>query len=276
MTLEEVLVPGPAVGLAGLLSLDTSAIADGWAVPPLWHWVYLLERPAQDSMQPDGHSRTSLPTPPAEGLRRMVAGGRVTTLAPLRLGEVATSTTEVVRSRDVVGRSGPFCLTTVRRRVWQGARLCVDEEQDVAYLSRKATGSNPNSPTEPGVVRPTEIPDESRCVELDAVLLFRFSALTYNAHRIHYDSTYAMGTEGYRGLVVHGPLQALLMSELVRSKAGAATPHSFAYRLVAPLFLGDGLEVEYVRKEPESRATVRDRTGRITAVGTHSEGATSG
>lgn len=208
---SEVLVPGPAEGLAGLLGCDPPDPAG--PLPPLWHCVYLLDRPALTELGPDGHPRVAaVPLPPGPGMRRMFAGGRVQVLAPLLLGRHASRRTAVASRTTKQGRTGPLTFVTVRHVVSQDGRPCVVEEQDLVY--RPAGGPSPGPPSQPRDVA-SLLPHE-RVAPVDPVLLFRFSALTYNGHRIHYDREYARDVEGWAGLVVHGPWQARLMAEAAR------------------------------------------------------------
>jgi 3-methylfumaryl-CoA hydratase len=249
----ELITPGPARALAGLLG-----VADpDEELPLLWHWVYLLDRPPQSSLGPDGHqARGGMPVPPGPGLRRMFAGGRVWRHGALRIGAEATRRTWQASSARKEGRSGPLVFVTVRTEVSQGgsrAQVVIAEEQDLVY--REAGADN-----QARSAQIVAVAGRDRTVTVDPVLLFRFSALTYNAHRIHYDRDYARA-EGYPGLVVHGPLQALLMAEL----AGAGS--EYAYRLVAPLYEDQGLVVSAAPDGDAVRVSCRDTTDRVTATG---------
>ena len=263
----ELITPGPAEALAGLLGVPW----DGVELPLLWHWVYLLDRPPQDVLGPDGHpARGGIPVPPGPGLRRMFAGGRVSRRGPLRVGAEATRRTWQADSAVKQGKSGPLHFVTVRTEVSQGGQVVVSEEQDLVY--REAATSSQDRSAEnssPSAAGPPPS-DRDWTVEVNPVLLFRFSALTYNAHRIHYDREYAR-TEGYPGLVVHGPLQALLMAELARRQAPLPLSCDYSYRLVAPLFDGQGLIVSAAPgagpSPDEARVMVRDAAGRSTATG---------
>ena len=249
--ITELITPGPAQALAGLLGVP----AAGEELPLLWHWVYLLDRPPQDALGPDGHqARGGMPVPPGPGLRRMFAGGRVWRHGPLRIGSEATRRTWQASSARKQGRSGPLVFVTVRTEVSQGGQVVITEEQDLVYREPGAKGQARSGPS-------VAVTDRDRAVAVDPVLLFRFSALTYNAHRIHYDRDYARA-EGYPGLVVHGPLQALLMAELARS-AGT----EYAYRLVAPLYEDDGLIVSAAPDGDAVRVSCRDAANRVTATG---------
>ena len=252
----ELLVPGPAVALGALLDVPVPDLDRGAGLPLLWHWLYLLDRPAQADLGPDGHPvRHVVPEPPGPGLRRMWAGGRVRTLGPLRCGEPATKQSRVVSTQDKTGRSGPLTFVVVGHRIVQGGRIVVDEEQDIVY--RRPGGV---APSQDGPVVPQAEGEWS--IDVTPTLLFRFSALTYNAHRIHYDRDYARDVEGYPGLLTHGPLQALAMAEAARA-AGCAGAVAFEYRLVAPLFDHQGMVV----RADSGQTMVRDVHGRRTATG---------
>jgi len=256
----ELITPGPAEALAGLLGVP----GPGEILPLLWHWVYLLDRPPQAVLGPDGHpARGGMPVPPGPGLRRMFAGGRASRRGPLRLGAEATRRTWQAGSVVKQGTSGPLHFVTIRTEISQGGDVVITEEQDLVY--REATASSPpRSAENPAPAFSVHCRDWP--VEVDPVLLFRFSALTYNAHRIHYDRDYARA-EGYPGLVVHGPLQALLMAELARREAEVPAPCEYSYRLVAPLFDGQGLIVSAAPDADVVRVAVRDTAGRTTATG---------
>ncbi|WP_155981660.1 MaoC family dehydratase N-terminal domain-containing protein [Nocardia sp. BMG111209] len=257
---NEVLLPGPAQALAGLLGV-TEPQAE---LPLLWHWIYLLDRPAQADLGPDGHPfRNTVPAPPDPGRRRMWAGGQVTTHGPLRLGEAATRRTEVLKVEDKQGRSGPLTFLTVGHRITQGDRLVVEERQDIVY--REAVAGPPPEQAEPAPDLPPE--DGEWVIDTSPTLLFRYSALTYNGHRIHYDRDYARDVEGYPGLLVHGPLQAVAMAESARAR-GASGNLVFDYRLRSPLFDHQGLIINHVENAGETTIFARDRSGRRTATAT--------
>jgi 3-methylfumaryl-CoA hydratase len=263
----ELLLPGPALALGGLLGVPVPDLDGGEGLPLLWHWVYLLDRPAQADLGNDGHPvRGAIPAPPAPGRRRMFAGGRVRTSGSLRCGEVALKRTRVVSVREKQGQSGPLTFVTVEHQIVQDDRVVVDEQQDIVYREASASsGPQPAAAAETQVV-PTA--DDEWPVEVSPTLLFRFSALTYNAHRIHYDRDYARDVEGYPGLLVHGPLQALAMAEAGRAAAGVGGDQSFEYRLTAPLFDHQGMVVRASHDRGTIATTVRDSYGRETASGT--------
>ena len=274
----EIPQPGPGYALADLLGVDQPDLGSGAGLPPLWHWVYLLDRPALADLGPDGHpARGTVPAPPGPGRRRMWAGGRVRTHGSLRCGRPATKRTRVLAVTEKQGRSGHLTFVTVGVQVLQDGAVVVDEEQDIVYRDTAPgppTGTGPASPARaPGPEVPAG-PGE-REIAISPALLFRFSALTYNAHRIHYDRDYCRDVEGYPGLLTHGPLQALAMAEAARAAAGGpgagTVDVSFAYRLIAPLFDDQGLIVGAAPgPDGTTITTARDRYGRQTATGTFS------
>jgi 3-methylfumaryl-CoA hydratase len=282
--IERTEIPQPeiACALADLLGVPVPELGAG--LPPLWHWVYLLDRAAQADLGPDGHPvRGTLPAPPGPGRRRMWAGGRVRTSGALRCGIPATKRTSVLSVTEKDGRSGHLTFVTVGVRVLQDGAVVVDEEQDIVYrdAAPAAAGSRAEPPPSPKAPPPVVPAGEGeREIEVSPALLFRFSALTYNAHRIHYDRDYCRDVEGYPGLLTHGPLQALAMAEAARAAGRAASravshavsrtgDMSFEYRLVSPLFDDQGLIVSAVHGPDGAVATaVRDRYGRQTASGT--------
>ena len=244
----ELIQRGPAEALAGLLGVPMPEDE----LPLFWHWVYLLDRPAQRELGRDGHVAAGV----EPGRRRMFAGGEIRALAPLRFDAPATRRTQVLDTTEKQGRSGRLVFTTIGQQVFQRDALVVDERQTIVYRDLPA-GPSPDEPFEP---RP--VGEGEWSIEITPPLLFRFSALTYNGHRIHYDRDYARDVEGYPGLVTHGPLQALAMAEAARAR-GLGT--ACAYRLVAPLFEHQGLVVSVT---DSGEASVHDRSGRETARAT--------
>ncbi len=214
--------PWPAAALTAALGRDDPP-APGERLPAYWHHLYAkLPVPAGDT-GPDGHWRRGMFQPPAEG-RRMWAGGRVTWHRPLVVGEAVERVSTVRAVTAKPGRSGPLLFVTTEHRFGGPDGLAVVEEQDIVYRLGAATGAPQPAPTRAAWRR------EWRA---DPVLLFRYSALTFNGHRIHYDQAYARDVEGYGGLVVHGPLLATLLLDLLRRQELA--PRRFDFRAVAPV-----------------------------------------
>ena len=229
-----------AAELAATLDLD-EAFADGDTLPPLWQWAYFLDWPPTGELGPDGHPLHGHFLPPIPYRRRMFAGGRMTVTAPLVVGEPAARRSALAAARVKTGRTGELLFVTVRHDYRQGDQLRLVEEQDLVYRSDSGT-STPYArvteplepPSAPWVVQPRPGP----------ALLFRFSALTGNAHRIHYDQAYTTGVEGYPGVVVHGPLLAVYMAELARAQAAGRRLRDFEFRLSRPVFVGDEFRVQ--------------------------------
>jgi 3-methylfumaryl-CoA hydratase len=268
----EPLLPGPAQALGALLGVPVPDLKHGAGLPLLWHWVYLLDRPSQADLGPDGHPvRGTVPAPPGPGRRRMWAGGRVRMSGPLRCdaGEPVTKRSRVHSVQEKQGRSGPLTFVSVEHRILQSGRLVVDEQQDIVYRDAVSPARQTLAPAAaPPMVSPSA---GEWAIDVTPTLLFRFSALTYNAHRIHYDRDYARDVEGYPGLVTHGPLQALAMAEAARA-AGRRGDHAdgdvyFVYKLTSPLFDHQGMVVSAVREQDATVTAVRDIRGRHTAWG---------
>ncbi|MFG2793603.1 hypothetical protein [Streptomyces sp. NPDC048419] len=237
----DALDPGPTAALSAVLDLPAPAAADGEPLPPLWHWLHFLSWPRRSDLGVDGHLRDSHFLPPLPQRRRIFAGGRLEVTAPLTAGRPAEQHSRVSRVAPKRGRSGDLLFVTVRSEYRQDGRLCVTEEQDLVYRSGGAapvpaaltpdTGSRPRDDASPW----------QQEWHTDPALLFRFSALTANAHRIHYDAPYTTGVEGYPGLVVHGPLLVLAMLELVRRQQPGRRVRTLSYRLNKPAFCGERL-----------------------------------
>jgi len=226
----DTITAAPLAALAATLDRDDPPPGIGTAVPPLWHWLYFLPIARQSELGPDGHPRRGGFLPPVELPRRMWAGGRLTFERPLRVGEVATRTSRIddVTAKDA--RSGPLVFVTVHHALSTPEGHAISEAHDIVYRGLPAPGSAATpqrAPTDETFAR-TVVPDD--------VLLFRYSALTFNGHRIHYDRRYVTEVEGYPGLVVHGPLIATLLLDLLRRERPTATVARFDFKAVSPLF----------------------------------------
>jgi 3-methylfumaryl-CoA hydratase len=229
--LKDKAVLAPLRALMATLDCDDVLPASGALVPPLWHWLYFLPVARQSEIGVDGHPRRGGFLPPVPLPRRMWAGSRIQFLAPLRVGQ------ELARSsviHDVFlrrGRSGPLAFVKVQHEIRGDGQLSIVEEQDIVYRDMPSLGESAPAP----MPAPASAQWERRIVP-DDVLLFRYSALTFNGHRIHYDRKYATEVEGYPGLVVHGPLQATLLLELLRRQLPDAQVKSFQFRAINPQF----------------------------------------
>jgi 3-methylfumaryl-CoA hydratase len=266
----ELIVPEPAVALAGLLDIPRPPMEEGDPLPMLWHWFYLLERCMQSDLGPDGHPTQGIPAPPGPGSVRMFAGGRVTMRSPLLFGRRATRRTWLAKSVEKQGKSGPLLFVTTRTDIAQDGVTVLVEEQDIVYRKHGTTlpgptAGTPTAATASGSAEPTPASGTLLELDVDPVVLFRFSALTYNAHRIHYDLPYAR-SEGYPDIMVHGPLQALLMGEVFRRSGVPLQDKEFSYRLVAPTFGSQRVRVIPDSDDPITSTRVQDAGGQITAT----------
>ena len=225
--------PTPVQALSATLDRDDPVPQPGDAIPAGWHWLYFLPLHRQSEIGPDGHPRRGGFLPPIPLPRRMWAGSRLEFMRPLVVGSAITRHSRIADVSAKQGRSGPLVFVRVRHEVSDAVGLCLVDEQDLVYrdLSPSAEAATP--------VPAAGAPDAAtwtRTVHPDDVLLFRYSALTFNGHRIHYDRRYVTEVEGYPGLVVHGPLIATLLLDLLRRHRPDATLSAFRFRAVAPLF----------------------------------------
>lgn len=219
----------PAAALAATLNLP--APFAGAPLPPLWHWLYFLPLARQSDLGPDGHPRGSGLLPEIPLPRRMWAGSRITYLQPLKTGEPAQKVATLTKIDLKQGQSGPLVFVQTRYEMSHAAGVAVVEEQDIVYREAAV----PGAAAPPAKQAPTDALWEKE-VRPDPMLLFRYSALTFNAHRIHYDRPYVTGVEGYPGLVVHGPLIATLLAGLVREHLPEAKVKAMTIRAMSPLF----------------------------------------
>jgi 3-methylfumaryl-CoA hydratase len=228
---EDDIGTAPALAVAATLDDTVTQLGKGAVLPPLWHWFYFLPKAPQARLGSDGHPQRGGFMPPIPYPRRMFAGARLRFHRPLVIGQPARREGVIRNIAQKSGQSGSLAFVTVGYSVYQQGEVCSDEEQDIVYR-------------EPGLPAPAPQPIElppvpegawSRIVVPDTRLLFRFSALTFNAHRIHYDRPYAMNEEGYPGLVVQGPLTAILLLELIRHNTSRRIA-SFSFRSQAALF----------------------------------------
>ncbi len=241
-SLEGRLDPFPAAALAAALDREDRP-GEGDPLPPFWHHLYLHEPVRAADTGDDGHPRLGLFLPPVPLPRRMWAGGRLRIARLPRIGHKLRRTSTIRAVTPKRGRSGDLVFVLVEHRFTDTAGELFVEEQDIVY--REPRSLPPRA--EPWRM-PTPLRAE-RCRLADEVLLFRYSALTYNGHRIHYDLAYAREVEGYPGLVVHGPLLATLMLDLLRDTWPEARLRHFAFRAVSPLFAGRPLRVVALAEE---------------------------
>lgn len=260
--------PEPAQLLQATLDRDGGGVEAGAPLPLLWHWLYFPPLIRQSRLGEDGHTRDSSLLPVVPFLpRRMWAGSRLRSDAPLRIGDRLTRHSEVTSLTPKTGASGRLLFVTLRHTLAGSSGGRVIEEQDIV-LREPASGI-------PSSAKPTPAApfDLEHVVTPTPTLLFRFSALTFNAHRIHYDHPYATEVEGYEGLVVHGPLMAVLMLDLVDRASPGAFVSSFAFKAVHPAFAPHPLAVR-AKADAAGVALRVESAGRVASTGTASTRAT--
>ena len=249
-TVEDFAAPWPARALIATLDEPDPEPHMGDPLPPLWHWLYFLEAAPASKIGPDGHGERGEFLPPIALPRRMWAGSRfVFEGEPLRIGDTARRVSEIKSIEPKTGSTGAMVFVTVKHTLSGAKGTALVEEHDIVYREAAKPGEAAREP------RPA--PSDataSKTVVPDSVLLFRFSALTFNGHRIHYDQPYVTGTEGYPGLIVHGPLLGLLQIELARRSNPGKTPASFEFRALSPLFAGVPFTVS-ARREADGAVT---------------------
>jgi len=232
-TATDILTATPCAALAATLDRPADRPPAGTVLPPLWHWLYFLPLYRQSEVGADGHAKRGAFLPPVALPRRMWAGSQFTFHAPLRIGDEVTRTSTIDNVTEKEGRTGKLVFVKVRhelRRQGQSA-LALTEFHDIVY--REA--ALPDAPAPAPVAAPAKAQWERKVVPGD-VLLFRYSALTFNGHRIHYDRRYVTEIEGYPGLVVHGPLVATLLLDLLREHMPNAAVRGFEFRALRPVF----------------------------------------
>ncbi len=228
MILEDNLRLEPAHFMQATLDRKPT-ICVGDPLPPLWHWLYFLEVKPMRELGREGHPRTGGFLPPVELPRRMWAGGRFEFLNSLVLGKEATRHSTIKSVMEKEGNSGKLCFVTVEHTICQGGQRAIIEEHDIVYREDPLPGASKADP------KPTPVlADFSETIHPTEVMLFRYSALTFNGHRIHYDVDYARNVEGYEGLVFHGPLTATLLIDLALRQTGKE-PKQYSFRALTPI-----------------------------------------
>jgi 3-methylfumaryl-CoA hydratase len=265
-TVDDVVSASKAAALAATLDRDDASPLAGAPLPPPWHWMLCVPAARQSALGPDGHPARGGFLPPVPLPRRMWAGGRLTFPQPLRVGEAVQRRSLVTSVERKSGRSGEMVFVVVRHEFHGPRGLAITEEHDIVYRDLPgATGSAvPPAPTYPSA---PAIQAWERRIVPDDVLLFRYSALTFNGHRIHYDRRYATEVEGYPGLVVHAPLIATLLVDLLRRNMPDASVAAIEFRALKPVFdiapfqvcgqpQGDGKTVKLWARDAEASLTM--------------------
>jgi 3-methylfumaryl-CoA hydratase len=260
-TVHDTLHPTPLAALTATLDQPAQAWPVGASLPPLWHWLYFLPLHRHSEIGPDGHARRGGFLPPVPLPRRMWAGGQFEFRRPLRVGEAVARTSTIDNVQRKEGRTGPLIFVKVRHELHTpgDAEAALVEFHDIVYREAR----QPGDVEPPPVPAPADAPWQQRVVP-DDVLLFRYSALTFNGHRIHYDRRYVTEVEGYPGLIVHGPLIATLLLDLVRRHAPGAEVATFRFKAVRPTFDLHPFQVNGAREGHSVRLWAQDHEGRLT------------
>ncbi len=259
-TLIDQITVAPLVAMAATLDRGDPMPVVGTELPPLWHWLFFLPQARHSDIDLDGHPKRGTFLPPASLPRRMWAGGRLQWHAPIAVGDMVRRVSRIESVTQKSGRSGPMLFVLVRHEIHGPTGLALTEEQDIVYRAAPSASDSAPAPTAAPLTATF-----SREVHADPVLLFRYSALTFNGHRIHYDRPYAMQEEGYPGLIVHGPLIATLLVDLIRHQYPGRRFSRFSFRAVRPTFDGHPLRVcgrpEHGPGDPKVRLWAQDHEG---------------
>lgn len=231
-TIHDLITSAPVRGLNATLDYSSGIAQADEPLPPLWHWLYFLPQHRESELGPDGHAMGGGFLPPVPLARRMWAGGRYKWIDRLRIGEHVSRKSVIEDVTCKSGRSGELVFLVVRHEISGPRGLVLTEWHDIVYRQSVAEKETATLPIVPA-------PDNAvwmRRQQADAVLLFRYSALTFNGYRIHYDRRYVTEVVGYPGLIVHGPLMATLLMELARSNNPGRIVSEFSFRATRPVF----------------------------------------
>ena len=230
-TIDDQITAAPVRALGATLDRDDAPAVAGTELPPLWHWLYFLPHHRQSEIGLDGHAKRGGFLPPVPLPRRMWAGGRLQWHEPLRVGDAVQRRSRIESVTHKSGRTGDLIFVLVKHEVHGPRGLALSEEHDIVYRAAPQPGDPVPPPTQAESGAPWQ-----RRLQPDDVLLFRYSALTFNGHRIHYDRRYVTEVEGYPGLIVHGPLIATLLLDLLRRQQPGARVQRFEFKAVRPTF----------------------------------------
>jgi 3-methylfumaryl-CoA hydratase len=270
---NDTVTAAPLAALSATLDRNDPTPETGDAVPLLWHWLYFLPRTRQSELGADGHARLGDFLPPVGNGRRMYAGGRVCVHGPLRVGDHVERVSRIASISEKVGRKGSLLFVKVQHEIRTSGALALVEDHDIVYVgadegrpadragatesqtkARSSEVSKLSAPSDPSQstagAGPVALWRRQLCP--DDVLLFRYSALTFNGYRIHYDRRFSTEVQGYPGLVVHAPLLATLLADLLRRNLPEAAVSTFTFRAQRPLF--DGMSISFCgHPDPDGR-----------------------
>jgi len=256
----DTLTIAPMEGLAATLDRDNTAFSLGDTLPPLWHWLYFLAPSKQSELAEDGHPHRGDFLPPIDLPRRMWAGSRLKFIRPLLAGESIQRRSTIKSIKLKQGRSGNLGFVCVAHELSDASGVVLIEEHDIVYRDIPTGKLSAKH-----ALKADEHHDFARTVTPDPVLLFRYSALTFNGHRIHYDRAYAIDAESYPGLVVHGPLLATFLLELFADNYPAATLSGFSFKAIKPVFDTGSFQVYGTKPDDSGSAKlwIADNAGNL-------------
>ena len=251
-------------GLRATLFQEIGEPKPGDAAPFTTHWCLGQAVYPMSELGPDGHPTRGGFLPPVPLPRRMWAGGELEFVDALRVGDVATRSSRISDVTMKTGSTGVLCFVSVQHEVTTSRGVAIRERQDIVYrdVSGTAQAAPAKSPPPPPVAQHRETHVS------DPVLLFRYSALTFNGHRIHYDRDYVTKVEGYPGLIFHGPLQASFIVELAAKLHGGQPPKKLSYRGVQPLFEGSEFSINANTSDSGMELWIANAEGQPTMKGT--------
>jgi 3-methylfumaryl-CoA hydratase len=250
--IESNLDPWPVQALQATLGTAAGRTAEHSELPPLWHWLYFLPTAPRASIGPDGHMINQEWVDSSLRRRRLFAAARTEFIRPLQIGVRAQMAERVLGRRDKQGRHGPFQILTVEHQYFQHDTLCVREERDIVYLQGPVPAQA--APNDEFAIKAAGADPWTLSLTPDPVMLMRFSALTFNSHLIHFDQLYTQREEGYPERVVHGPLVAIVLAELLSSNRIARLAR-FEFRARSPLYVNQ--RVQFMGKPEQDRVELR-------------------
>lgn len=251
------------MGLRATLFQEVGEPKTGDAAPFTVHWCLAQPVFPMSMLGPDGHPTRGGFLPPVPLPRRMWAGGEIEFLQPLQVGDESTRTSRIADVQVKSGSTGTLCFVSVEHSISSPRGVAIRERQDIVY--REMTSSAPAGAKVPP---PPPTAQHRETYVSDPVLLFRYSALTFNGHRIHYDRDYVTKVEGYPGLIFHGPLQAAFIIEMAAKLHGGKAPKKFTYRGLQPLFEGTEFSINANETEAGMELWTANAEGQPTMKGT--------
>ncbi|MEL7429647.1 MAG: MaoC family dehydratase N-terminal domain-containing protein [Pseudomonadota bacterium] len=225
-------------------------------LPECWHWAWFNDALPVKELGRDGHPKRGGFIPPVALPRRMWAGGSLEFVSPVIIGREIRKVSRIEAIKEREGSTGKLCIVTLAHRLYDGEILCVDERQNLVFREDPKPGAGPAAPIEP-----PQHPTHTHVINPDPVMMFRYSALTFNGHRIHYDVDYARKVEGYPDLVFHAPLTATSLCSLAGEILGQDKPRTFTYRATAPLFCNAPVKLAGKKSGKQARVWAETPSG---------------